>query len=255
MHTVLLIDDDPELCALLEDYLGPEGFTLRSSGTGAEGLSMVASGVFDMIILDVGLPDVSGFEVLAQLRTQSQIPVVMLTGRAEDVDRIVGLEMGADDYLAKPFVPRELLARIRSVLRRSRLAKAMTSQRTRQIVADDLVLDRSSRTVQRNGETVALTFVEYTVLEMLMEAAGDIVTRDEISLKALGRELAAYDRSIDVHMSNLRKKVGSAPGGGDRIVTVRGAGYFFNQTSPWEKEDAPDALAVVPTFFRTSGGA
>lgn len=254
MHTLLLIDDDPELCALLEDYLTPEGFVLRFSGTGGEGLAMAASGTFDMVVLDVGLPDASGFEVLAQLRTQSQVPVVMLTGRAEDVDRIVGLEMGADDYLAKPFVPRELLARIRSVLRRSRLARATTSQRARQIVADDLVLDRISRMVQRNGEAVALTFVEYTILEMLMDAAGDIVTRDEISLKALGRELAAYDRSIDVHMSNLRRKVGTAPGGGDRIVTVRGAGYFFNQASPWDDNGSSD-VSAEPAFFRISGDA
>ncbi len=236
MHSLLLIDDDPELCALLDDYLTPEGFSLQAVRRGAEGLAIATSGSFELVILDVGLPDTNGFDVLAELRGQSQVPVIMLTGRSEDVDRIVGLEMGADDYLCKPFVPRELLARIRSVLRRSRLAKASMPQRNRQIVADDLVLDRASRSVMCAGEPAVLTFAEYTILEMLLDATGDTVSREAISVKALGRELAAYDRSIDVHMSNLRRKLGTSPGGGERIVTVRGAGYFYNLTTPWGEQ-------------------
>ncbi len=250
MHSLLLIDDDPELCALLGDYLTPEGFALQFAKAGFEGLAQVASGSYDLVILDVGLPDVSGFDVLSEIRSRSQIPVIMLTGRAEDVDRIVGLEMGADDYLPKPFIPRELLARIRSLLRRSRMSKNAVTQRSRQVVIDDLHIDRGARAVHRDSEPIALTFVEYTILEMLLDASGTTVSREEISLKALGRELAAYDRSIDVHMSNLRKKLGQAPNGGERIVTVRGSGYFLNcsdvsDASPQEGNGA---------FIKASGG-
>lgn len=250
MHSLLLIDDDPELCALLKDYLTPEGFSLHFVRGGLEGLAILASGTFDMVILDVGLPDTNGFDVLGEIRSRSQIPVIMLTGRAEDVDRIVGLEMGADDYLPKPFVPRELLARIRSILRRSRMTKSLVSPRSRQVFIDDLQVDRGARTVHRNTEPVVLTFAEYTILEMLLEGNGSTVSREDISVKALGRELAAYDRSIDVHMSNLRKKLGPAPNGGERIVTVRGAGYFFNCTESSDLQPVENSGA----FFRISGG-
>lgn len=250
MHSLLLIDDDPELCALLRDYLTPEGFTLHEAMSGYEGLSVLAAGGVDAVILDVGLPDVNGFDVLSEIRSRSQIPVIMLTGRGEDVDRIVGLEMGADDYLPKPFIPRELLARIRSLLRRSRVSRSAVATRSRQVQLDDLLVDRGARSVHKGTEQIPLTFVEYTVLEMLIDAAGSTVSREEISRKALGRELAAYDRSIDVHMSNLRKKLGQAPSGGDRIVTVRGAGYFLNCTDISD----PASGEVAATFVRLAGG-
>lgn len=250
MHSILVIDDDQELTAMLGDYLTPEGFSLRISGSGLEGLSMLGSGSFALVLLDVGLPDTNGFDVLAEIRSRSQLPVIMLTGRAEDVDRIVGLEMGADDYLPKPFVPRELLARIRSVLRRSKLTKTATAPHSgRQITIDDLLMDRSARSVHCNGEPVVLTFAEYTILEMLLDAGGSTVSREDISLRALGRELAPYDRSIDVHMSNIRRKLGPTSGGGERIITVRGAGYFYHFTD----SPAPET-AGAGAFIRLPGG-
>jgi two-component system response regulator CpxR len=248
MHTILLIDDDMELASMLGDYLAPEGFTLRIAGSGLDGLSMLGSGNNDLVLLDVGLPDTNGFDVLAEIRSCSQVPVIMLTGRAENVDRIVGLEMGADDYLPKPFVPRELLARMRSVLRRSRMARAAAPAQGRQIAIDDLLMDRGARSVHCKGEPVMLTFAEYTILEMLLDAGGNTVSREDISLRALGRELAPYDRSIDVHMSNIRRKLGLAPSGGERIITVRGAGYFYHFSEPAQKPSGPAA------FVRMNGG-
>jgi len=221
--TVLLIDDDVELCELVSEYLGGEGFEVEVAHNGNDGLARAQEGRHDLVILDVMLPGLTGFEVLRRLRETSSIPVLMLTARGEDVDRIVGLEMGADDYLAKPFNPRELAARMRAVLRRSAAAPA-TGDR---IAVDDVVVDLGTRAVTVAGEEIALTGVEFSLLETLVRSAGNVVSRDELSQAALFRRASAFDRSLDVHISNLRRKLGPGEGGGERIKTIRGTGYQY----------------------------
>ncbi|MBG0775177.1 MAG: response regulator transcription factor [Desulfovibrionaceae bacterium] len=238
MDSICIIDDDPELCALLEEYLEPEGFSACCRYTGREGLECALTGECDLVILDVSLPDMNGFEVLSRLRAKTQLPVLMLTGRAEDVDRIVGLEMGADDYQPKPFVPRELLARIRTILRRTRQTPPEDDRR--RIQCGDLLVDRAARTALLGGESLPLTNAEFTMLMLLVRADGAVVSREDISLAALGRPLSAYDRSIDVHMSNLRRKLGPGTDGSPRIGTVRGAGYYYVASPGSGTEGADD---------------
>jgi two-component system response regulator CpxR len=221
--TVLLIDDDVELCELVSEYLGGEGFEVEVAHNGKDGLARAQESRHDLVILDVMLPGLTGFEVLRRLRETSPIPVLMLTARGEDVDRIVGLEMGADDYLAKPFNPRELAARMRAVLRRSKAAPA-TGDR---IAVDDVVVDLGTRAVTVADEEIALTGVEFSLLESLVRSAGNVVSRDELSRAALFRRASAFDRSLDVHISNLRRKLGPGEGGGERIKTIRGTGYQY----------------------------
>jgi two-component system response regulator CpxR len=218
---ILLIDDDRELCELVTEYLAGEGFDVEVASDGPGGLETALAGGWELVILDVMLPGINGFEVLRRLRERADVPVLMLTARGEDVDRIVGLELGADDYLAKPFNPRELAARIRAVLRRSSSESAAGDR----IAVDDLVVDLAARTVAVGGVEVALTGVEFSLVEALARAAGSVVTRDELSRAALYRRASAYDRSLDVHVSNLRRKLGPVADGGDRIKTVRGVGY------------------------------
>ena len=223
MSEILLIDDDVELCELVSEYLGGEGFSVDVVYDGATGLARAKEGAHDLVILDVMLPGLTGFEVLRELRRSSAVPVLMLTARGEDVDRIVGLEMGADDYLPKPFNPRELAARMRAVLRRA----AAESDKGDRIGIDDVVVDLGTRVVMVADEEVTLTGVELSLLESLVRSAGNVVSRNELSQAALFRRASAFDRSLDVHISNLRRKLGPTEEGGERIKTVRGVGYQY----------------------------
>ncbi len=230
MARILIVDDDVELCELVAEYLGDEGFSVEAVHDGATGVERCLAGEPDLVILDVMLPELGGFAVLGRIREASRVPVIMLTARGEEVDRIVGLEMGADDYLPKPFNPRELVARIRAILRRSR-PSAETIAEASVIAVGDLEIDVGARRVRCAVGDVELTGAEFAVLETLARAAGTVVSRDELSRQALGRRASAFDRSLDVHLSNLRRKLGPSPGGGDRIKTVRGVGYLYVKPS------------------------
>lgn len=227
MNRILVIDDDIELCELLSDYLGPEGFPTETVNDSRRGIERALSGEHALVVLDVMLPEMSGFEVLRQIREQSRIPVLMLTARGDDVDRIVGLEMGADDYLPKPFNPRELVARIRAIQRRAEAGAAEPAPGGSRQQVGDVELDAGTRSVRRGGEAVELTAVEFSLLEELLGRAGQVVSREELVKKVLGRRLSPYDRSIDVHVSSLRKKLGHQVAGRERIRTVRGVGYQY----------------------------
>ena len=189
-------------------------------------MQQAVDGAYAVVVLDVMLPQVDGFEVLRRIRAQSDVPVLMLTARGDDVDRIVGLEIGADDYLPKPFNTRELVARINAVLRRAGAPRARRPSGHEHLALADLDLDIGARTVRCAGRLVELTGAEFTLLEVLLRAAGRVVERGELSKTVLGRRLMPFDRSIDVHVSNLRKKLGPAPGGSERIKTVRSVGYI-----------------------------
>ncbi len=220
---VLLIDDDVELCALLNEFLKREGFQVEVENEGRRGLEHALAGGADLIVLDVMLPGIDGFEILRQLRQKSRVPVLMLTARAEDVDRIVGLELGADDYLAKPFNPRELAARVRAILRRT---EARPSERSR-IEVNGVTLDPASREVSLEGKPVELTTLEFEILENLMRAAGRVLSRDDLMETLYNRKTTPFDRSIDMHISHLRKKLETDR---TRIKTIRGVGYQFCRT-------------------------
>jgi two-component system response regulator CpxR len=230
MERLLIVEDDVELCGLLAERFGSDGFSLEAVHDGARGLERALSGEHSLVILDLMLPHLGGLEVLRKLRAQSGIPVLILTARGEDVDRILGLEIGADDYLPKPFNPRELLARVRAILRRASPARSDGERLT----AGDITLDTAAREAWINGRQVNLTSVEFSLLEEFMRHAGHVVTRDDLTQSVLGRKLGAFDRVIDVHVSNLRKKLtgGSA---GERIKAVRGAGYQFVVRSETKK--------------------
>ncbi len=229
MSRLLIADDDAELGAMLAEYLGREGFAVDLAHDGEEALAAARRGGYDVVVLDVMMPKRNGFDVLRALRATSRVPVLMLTARGEDVDSIVGLELGADDYLAKPCNPRVLVARIRAVLRR---AEAGTEGATRgeTLAVGDLVLDPAARSAHQRGRPVTLTSTEFSVLELLLRRAGEVVNKTELSQGALGRELGRYDRSLDMHVSNLRRKLGPAPNGDERIKTVRGIGYLYTRS-------------------------
>ena len=229
MNAILLIDDDLELCRLLDEYLRGEGFTVTAAHDGESGLRQALAGHADLIILDVMLPGRSGFEVLRAIRRTSSIPVLMLTARGEEIDRIVGLEMGADDYLAKPFNPRELVARIRAVQRRLNPAElpAPADPALETLVVEDLSLDPGSLELRQNGRLIAVTSVEFALLHNLLRHIGRVVSREDLATSALGRPLSLFDRSIDVHVSSLRKKLGRTASGQERIKAVRGVGYMY----------------------------
>ncbi len=228
-QTILLIDDDKELCALLEEYLADEGFNLETCHDGLLGLERALSGQHALIILDVMLPGCNGFEVLKQLRKQSDVAVLMLTARGDEVDRIVGLEIGADDYLGKPFNPRELVARIRAIIRRQHTPDGVvnTSAASSKLCVDDIELEPSTRRVLKNGHAIDLTAVEFNLLRVLLQSAGAVVSREDLNQAVLQREYSPYDRSIDVHVSKLRKKLGDKVGEADRIQAIRGEGYLY----------------------------
>ncbi len=231
MDQILIIDDDNELCELLTDYLGNEGFSIDAVHQGEQGAEKVLAGNYSLVILDVMLPGMNGFDVLRKIRESSKVPVIMLTARGDDIDRIVGLEMGADDYLPKPFNPRELVARIRAVHRRLETVETApeAEKKATERKVGNVVLSTTNRTVKRSGRIVDLTSVEFNLLEELMAQAGEVISRDELTEKVLGRRLSAYDRSIDVHVSALRKKLGKGVSGNDidLIRTVRGVGYIY----------------------------
>jgi two-component system response regulator CpxR len=227
---ILLADDDIELTEMLGQYLGAEGFVVEAAHDGDAALARARSGAFDLVVLDVMMPRKSGFDVLRELRAHSLMPVLMLTARDEDVDSIVGLELGADDYLPKPCNPRVLVARIRAILRRAAGSQAGAEPEGPQtLVFGDLEMHTGTRRVTRGGEPVALTSTEYSVLEVLLRAAGHAVSKAGLSERALGRKLTRYDRSLDMHVSSLRKKLGALAGGEERIKTVRGVGYQYTR--------------------------
>ncbi len=218
---ILLIDDDEELCSLLGELLEREGFSVEAQHRGFQGLNRAIEGSHDLVILDVMLPELDGFEILRRLRRQSRVPVLMLTARGEDVDRIIGLELGADDYLPKPFNPRELVARVRAILRRYEPRPAANSSR---VEVNGVVLDPGTRAVTVDGKLVDLTTFEFDILEVLMRSAGRVVSRDSLMESLYNRKSTPFDRSIDMHVSHLRKKLET-----DRtlIKTIRGVGYQF----------------------------
>ncbi len=222
---LLLIDDDIELCDLLVEFLGTEGFHLNAVHDGESGVDAALSGDYALVLLDVTLPKLNGFDVLKKIRQESDIPVLMLTARGDDVDRVIGLEFGADDYLPKPYNHRELVARIKAILRRGRPSPQDTAAKFLQL--DDITLNLSNREAVIDDEPLELTATEFQVLRSLIEKAGELISRDDLTQIALNRRLTPYDRAIDMHVSNVRKKIGTRKDGQQRIKTVRGAGYFY----------------------------
>jgi len=228
---ILIIDDDTELCDLLTEYLEQECFEITACHDAQKGLAAALSGAYSFVVLDVMLPGFSGFDLLRQVRLSSTIPVLMLTARGDEIDRIVGLEMGADDYLPKPFNPRELVARIKAIQRRgeSGFSNLRNSNPSR-MVFDDIILDFGTRTVLQDTIEVPLTAMEFSLLSALVNKIGQVVHRDDLANEVLGRKLEMFDRSIDVHISSLRKKLGRNVNGIERIKTVRSVGYMYIAT-------------------------
>jgi len=221
-RTILLVDDDADLCSLMVDFLGRHGFLVKTAYDGRTGLRCALAGDVDLVILDVMLPVLDGFAVLRQVRKRAAVPIIMLTARTEQADRIAGLDAGADDYLPKPFGPEELLSRIRAVLRRTSALVDKTSL----LEVGSVRIDVQRRSAWRNEQLLDLTAVEFDILEFLVRAAGRVVGRDELMAMLYQREATPYERSLDVHISHLRKKLGDY--GQDGIRTVRGAGYVFS---------------------------
>jgi len=224
--SLLLVDDDVELCGMMSEFFAQEGHHLECVYNGREGLTAALNGFYDLVILDVMLPIIDGFEVLQRLRRRKDLPVIMLTARVQQQDRIRGLDAGADDYLPKPFDPDELLARIRAVLRRS---ESLARAEAEEIVIGNIRVSPTTREAWLNDQVVDLTAAEFDLLEMLMRSAGRVVSRDEITAALFEREATPYDRFLDVHISHLRKKLDGGRGEGGRglIRTVRGVGYVF----------------------------
>ena len=220
--TILLADDDIELCDLLKEYLQQEGFDVRVAYDGDQALSEASRPGLDAMVLDIMMPGRNGIDVLKNLRKESDLPVVMLTARGDDLDRILGLELGADDYLPKPCNPRELVARLRAVLCRSSGQVKLGN-----INIDDLELNPGNRELRINGSRIDLTSTEFSVLQALLIKPGVVISKRDLYLSALGREPVRYDRSIDMHVSNLRRKLGLCPSGNTRIETIRGIGYQY----------------------------
>ena len=228
----MIVDDDQKLRDLLTEYLEEFGFQVSALSDGRGILPAIKTGNPDIIILDIMMPYKDGFEILREIRPGSAVPVIMLTARGEDADRIVGLELGADDYLPKPFNPRELLARIRAVLRRSETPQGDETDRKGDhlLEAGGLILNKAKRTVSMGSQEVALSSTEYEILKALMEHPNRTLSRDQLMSMARGRDFMAFDRSIDVHISKLRAKVESDPRSPERIKTVWGTGYIFVDT-------------------------
>jgi two-component system response regulator CpxR len=226
MSKILIIDDDEELCELVSEYLSVEGFTTEAVHDGESGLQKALTGDYELAILDVMLPRKNGFDVLRELRKSSKLPVLMLTAKGDDMERIVGLEIGADDYLPKPFNPRELVARLRAVLRRVGDAdeKKMTAE---SFTVDDIEVSLTGRTAKIDGTELNLTAVEFDLLVALLEQAGKIVKKEDLSQRVLDRRLSPFDRSLDMHVSNLRKKLGAREDESERIKTIRSVGYIY----------------------------
>lgn len=236
MDEILLIDDDVELCSMLTEYLGRNSYRVTAVHRGDTGLKMALEKPFALVLLDVMLPGLDGFEVLRRIRAASAVSVLLLTARGEDVDRIVGLEIGADDYLSKPFNPRELLARVRAILRRSTGADAKQEQTL--LRTDGLELSLAARTVLQNGNKIELTDVEFALLEALMRSPGKVVTREDLSENALGRKFHPFDRALDMHVSRLRRKLSGKGASEEQVKTIRGVGYQLavNLSQPAAKD-------------------
>ena len=223
MQRVLVVDDDRELCQLVTRFLTREGFEISWAPSGTVGVERALAENYSLIMLDVMMPDTDGFDVLRRIRQKSRTPVLMLTARGDTHDRVQGLEMGADDYLPKPFDPAELVARIRAILRRSAPVRLAPEA----LALGDIELDGGTRTVRRGGALVDLTTIEFDLLAALMRVAGSTVSRENLVRNVLGREFSPFDRSIDTHVCNLRRKLGPLADGGERIKGVRGAGYLY----------------------------
>jgi len=225
---VLVIDDDVELCKLVTRFLVRDGFQIDSVNAGAPGVERALSGNYSLVVLDVMMPGMNGFDVLRRIRAESRMPVLMLTAKGDALDRVLGLEMGADDYLSKPFNPQELAARIRAILRRAK-PESRDNGRTAAalIVVGDLEMDSGARVVRCGHQVLNLTTVEFDLLEVLLRAAGQVVGREKLTRDVLGREFSPFDRSIDTHVCNLRKKIGLLEDGTERIKGVRGMGYLY----------------------------
>jgi two-component system response regulator CpxR len=221
MNRILIIDDDVELSSLLSEYLRGEGFEVDAVFDGTTAIETLKSGHWDAVVLDVMLPGMNGFDILKQVRPGLESPVLMLTARGEDTDTVLGLELGADDYVAKPVSPRVLVARLRALMRRPGQAE------NNNISVGDLSLDKASRSVLISGKAVELTGAEFNLLRCLVEQAGHVVARETLAEQGLGRALQAYDRRIETHMTQIRRKLGPLPDGAQRIQTVRGAGYQY----------------------------
>jgi DNA-binding response OmpR family regulator len=227
MSKILIIDDDEELCELVAEYLSVEGFTTEAVHDGESGLQKALSNEYEMAILDVMLPRKNGFDVLRELRKTSKLPVVMLTAKGDDMERIVGLEIGADDYLPKPFNPRELVARLRAVLRRVQDVDENKQVTSESFAVEDIEVSLTGRTAKINGEDINLTAVEFDLLVALLEQAGKVVKKEDLSQRVLDRRLSPFDRSLDMHVSNLRKKLGLRSDESERIKTIRSVGYIY----------------------------
>jgi two-component system, OmpR family, response regulator CpxR len=226
MDKILIIDDDEELCELVSEYLTVEGFEISCVNDGETGLQQALTGDYDMAILDVMLPKMNGFDVLRNLREESKLPVIMLTARGDDMERIVGLEIGADDYLPKPFNPRELAARLRAILRRT-VVSTEEGAENEAIEVDDVRVSPASRVATLGETELNLTSVEFGLLYELLREAGKVVKKEDLSERVLERKLSPFDRSLDMHISNLRKKLGPRSDGSDRIKTIRSVGYIY----------------------------
>ena len=222
---ILVIDDDAELCKLVARFLSAEGFRVETVRTSAQGVERARSGDHELIVLDVMLPGMDGFEILRRLRAESRTPVLMLTARGDDLDRILGLEIGADDYLPKPFNPRELAARIRAILRRANAS--VSALNSAPVLVGELELNPNSRIARIRGQVLNLTTIEFDLLDKFMRSVGRAIGREELVKEVLGRDFSPFDRSIDTHVCNLRKKLGPYKDGTDRIKNVRGVGYLF----------------------------
>jgi two-component system OmpR family response regulator len=223
---ILLVDDDKALGAMLTEYLTSEGFEIDALTKSHEAVAAALSGRYVAILLDIMMPNLSGIEVLRQVRQHSPIPILMLTAKGDDVDRVVGLEMGADDYIAKPFLSRELLARLKAVLRRT--TTPGTAAAVSSLVMGELKLASGRRSATWRDEPLALTGAEFKLLELLVRAGGQFVSKDDLSQKALGRRRNSYDRSVDVHIGRLRQKLASVSAGVVEIQTLRGVGYALD---------------------------
>jgi two-component system response regulator CpxR len=226
---ILIVDDDKKLCRLVADYLEPMGYDVEAAHDGSQGLEMIRKGDYQAVILDLMMPQMDGLEVLKQLRRESDVPVLMLTARGEETDRIVGLEMGADDYLPKTFSSRELLARLRAVTRRYARSESRVEsmEETSRLSFGSLEINQDARTVHLGSTPLDLTPVEYDLLACLATSAGRVLSRDQLLDAVAGRNYEAFDRSVDVHISSLRRKLGEVPRNPRFIQTVRTAGYMF----------------------------
>ena len=226
-HTILIVEDDPSVSQLMRLYLVQDGHEVLTADDGIKAVEMARQRQPSLILLDLMLPGMSGQEVCVTLRKESNVPIIMVTARVEEDDRLAGLEMGADDYIAKPFSPRELAARVRAVLRRTEREETRDQDSDGMLVVDEVSVDLNGRTVKVSGNTLSLTPTEYRLLTYFMESAGRTVSREQIIQNTFGYEFEGFDRTVDTHISNLRRKIEAPEGAGKHLNTVYGVGYRF----------------------------